>query len=124
MDELVLLCVLALLICNTAAGLASRLAGSLAFAATAVLGAVTQVTSLNGLNVLHDDYLHKRFFKIVPLIWFEVNTLSLSTRKNSVPFALGPSRGDQKFQFFNDALIFEPKCSAISHCVFPTLIIA
>ena len=45
---------LALLVGNTAAGLAGRLAGSLALAATAVLGAFTQIAGLDGLNVLHD----------------------------------------------------------------------
>ena len=51
-----------LLICNTAAGLASRLAGSLALAAAALLGALAEVAGLNGLDVLHDGYLHKKFF--------------------------------------------------------------
>ena len=45
---------LALLVGNTAAGLAGRLAGSLALAATAVLGALTQIAGLDGLNVLHN----------------------------------------------------------------------
>ncbi len=44
---------LALLICNTAAGLASRLAGSLALAASAVLCALAKVLSFNGLDVFH-----------------------------------------------------------------------
>ena len=44
---------LALLICNTAAGLASRLAGSLALAASAVLCAIAKVLSLNGSDVFH-----------------------------------------------------------------------
>ena len=50
---------LALLIGNTAAGLASRLAGSLALAASAVLCAVAKVTSLDGLDMLHDGNLRK-----------------------------------------------------------------
>ena len=45
---------LAGLIGNTAAGLAGRLAGSLALAAAAVLGALAKVTSLDGIDVLHD----------------------------------------------------------------------
>ena len=53
MDELVLLCVLALLICNTAAGLASRLAGSLALAASAVLCALAEVLGVQSLNMFH-----------------------------------------------------------------------
>ena len=44
---------LALLICNTAAGLASRLAGSLALAASAVLCAIAKVLGFNGLDVFH-----------------------------------------------------------------------
>ena len=51
---LFLLGVLALLISNTATGLASRLAGSLALAAATVLSALTQVTSLKSLNSFHD----------------------------------------------------------------------
>ena len=46
--------VFALLVSNTAAGLASGLAGSLAFAATAVLCAFAKVTSFNGLDMFHD----------------------------------------------------------------------
>jgi proteasome assembly chaperone (PAC2) family protein len=48
------LLVFAGLIGNTAAGLAGRLAGSLALAAAAVLGALAKVTSLDGIDVLHD----------------------------------------------------------------------
>ena len=46
--------VLALLVSDAAAGLASRLARGLAFAATAVLCAFAKVTSFNGLNMLHN----------------------------------------------------------------------
>ena len=53
-----LLLVLAGLVGNAAAGLASGLAGSLALAAAAVLGAVAQVTGLEGLDVFHSLYLH------------------------------------------------------------------
>jgi hypothetical protein len=49
---------LALLICNTAAGLASRLAGSLALAASAVLCAVAQISGFQSLNMFHDVILH------------------------------------------------------------------
>ena len=44
---------LALLICNTAAGLASGLAGGLALAAATILSAVAQVTGFNSLDVFH-----------------------------------------------------------------------
>ena len=44
---------LALLVCNAAAGLASRLAGGLALATTAILSTVAQVTSFNSLDVFH-----------------------------------------------------------------------
>ena len=43
----------ALLVGNAAAGLASGLAGSLAFAAAAVLGAFAQITRFDGLNMFH-----------------------------------------------------------------------
>jgi hypothetical protein len=51
---------LALLIGDTAAGLASRLAGSLALAAAAVLSALAQVAGLDGLDMFHDSNLHKK----------------------------------------------------------------
>jgi hypothetical protein len=44
---------LALLVSNTAAGLASRLARGLAFAASTVLCALAKVLSFNSLDVLH-----------------------------------------------------------------------
>ena len=48
--------VLALLVGNTAGGLASRLAGGLALTAAAVLYALCEVTGVDGLNSLHDVY--------------------------------------------------------------------
>ena len=51
---LALLGALALLVRDTAAGLASRLAGSLALAAATLLCALAQVAGLNGLDMLHD----------------------------------------------------------------------
>ena len=65
MDESILLLfgVFALLISNTAACLASRLAGSLAFAATAVLSAVAQIAGLDGLDMLHNKNLHIKMIK-------------------------------------------------------------
>ena len=50
---------LAGLISDTAAGLAGRLAGSLALTAATVLSAVAQVASFNGNDMLHGKYLHK-----------------------------------------------------------------
>ena len=52
---------LALLIGDTAAGLAGRLAGSLALAAATVLCALAQIAGLNGLDMLHDSNLHRNF---------------------------------------------------------------
>ena len=46
---------LAVLVCNTAGGLASGLAGSLALAASAGLNGLLQVTGLYGNNSLHDN---------------------------------------------------------------------
>ena len=46
--------VLALLVSDTAAGLASRLARGLALAATAVLCAFAKVASFNGLDMFHN----------------------------------------------------------------------
>ena len=56
--QLLALSVLALLIGDTAAGLASGLAGSLALAAAAVLRALAQIAGLNGLDMLHNSNLH------------------------------------------------------------------
>jgi len=58
MQLLSLLGVLALLVCNAAAGLASRLAGGLALTTAAVLGTVAQITSLDGLNMIHSFTFH------------------------------------------------------------------
>ena len=47
--------ILALLISYAAAGLASRLARGLAFAASAILCAVAKVSCFNGLNMFHSN---------------------------------------------------------------------
>ena len=57
MQLLALLGALALLVGDATAGLAGRLAGSLALAAAAVLRAVAQVAGFDGLNMSHCDYL-------------------------------------------------------------------
>ena len=49
--------VFALLVCNTAGGLASGLAGGLALAATTVVYALSEITGLDSLNSLHDNFL-------------------------------------------------------------------
>ena len=49
--------VLALLVGNAAAGLASRLAGGLALPTAAILSAGTQVPGLNGLDSFHNTVL-------------------------------------------------------------------
>ena len=54
MQLLAFLSALALLVCNTATGLAGRLTGSLAFAAATVLSAVAQIAGLDGLDMFHD----------------------------------------------------------------------
>ena len=58
MQLLALLGVLALLVCNAAACLASRLTRGLAFAATAVFSTVTKITSFDGLNMFHSFTFH------------------------------------------------------------------
>ena len=55
------LLILALLVSNAAAGLASRLAGGLALAAAAVLCAVAQIASFDGLDMFHRIILQKVF---------------------------------------------------------------
>ena len=51
--KLLLVLVLALLICNAARGLASRLARGLAFAAATVFNGFNNVLGFNGLNSVH-----------------------------------------------------------------------
>ena len=54
-----------LLICNTAAGLASRLAGSLALAASALFSAFTKVLCFDSLDVLHNLPPNKYYLMII-----------------------------------------------------------
>ena len=63
----------ALLVGDAAAGLASGLARGLALAATAVLCAVAKVAGFNGLNMLHDGYLHRIDIVIIALSAWKVN---------------------------------------------------
>ena len=58
MQLLALLGALALLVCNAAAGLASRLARGLALAAATVLSAVAQVAGLDSLDMFHSFTFH------------------------------------------------------------------
>ena len=52
----------ALLVCDTAAGLACGLAGSLAFAAAAVLCGLAKILGSESLDVLHEYVLQKFVF--------------------------------------------------------------
>ena len=67
--------VLALLVSDTAAGLASRLARGLAFAATAVLCAFAKVTSFDGLDMFHNRKPPNRKFTpyIISYFFAKVN---------------------------------------------------
>ena len=69
------LLVLALLVSDTAAGLACRLARGLALAATAILCAVAKVASFDGLNMLHNGIPpNKEFtFYIIAHFFAKVN---------------------------------------------------
>ena len=58
-QNLLLILIFALLVCNTAGCLASRLARCLAFAATAVLNALYEVTSSKCLDSLHGNSPYK-----------------------------------------------------------------
>ena len=64
MQLLALLGVLALLVCDAAAGLASGLAGGLALTTTTVLSAVAQVASLNSLDMFHNFTFHFEIYAI------------------------------------------------------------
>ena len=76
---------LALLVGNAAAGLAGGLAGGLAFAAATVLGAVTQVTGLDGLDVFHGFHL--------PYAVFYLYTLPYRQRCVNPIFLFSPGHG-------------------------------
>ena len=68
------LLILALLIRNAAAGLAGRLAGGLALAATAILGA--QITGLDGLDMLHDFTFYSKVPSSLPYHnWIELSII-------------------------------------------------
>ena len=64
--------VFALLVSDTTAGLASRLARSLAFAASTVFSAVAQIASFKGFDVL----LHKRTSQVKYNIYKHYNTIN------------------------------------------------
>ena len=57
-----LLLALALLVCNTARGLASRLARGLALATAAVFNGLRNILGFNGLNSAHDFTLRFPLF--------------------------------------------------------------
>ena len=76
MQLLALLSALALLVCNAAASLASRLAGGLALAATTVLSAVAQVTSFNSLDMFHIFTFH------VKILWDKFSTIYFSCQSD------------------------------------------
>ena len=77
---LFLVLALALLVGNAAAGLASRLAGSLALAAATLLCALAQVAGLNGLDMLHDGITSvKNATVIIAQNGFLVNTFGKKT---------------------------------------------
>ena len=77
---LALLGALALLVRDAAAGLASRLAGSLALAAATLLCALAQVAGLNGLDMLHDGITSvKNTVCIIAQIGHFVNTFAEKT---------------------------------------------
>ena len=69
MQLLAFLSALALLVCDTAAGLAGGLAGGLALAAATVLGAVAQIAGLNGLDMFHNFtfYINFKYFYFITM---------------------------------------------------------
>ena len=65
-----LILVLALLVGDAAAGLAGRLAGGLALAAAAVLGALAQIAGLDGLDMLHGKIPPSSFILFIECTMF------------------------------------------------------
>ena len=82
---------LALLVGNAAAGLAGRLAGSLAFAAAAVLGAFAQVTGFQSLDMLHNSLTSSRVYFCAGIVIYSTRggksqlLFSGKTKVNTVP---------------------------------------
>ena len=66
----------ALLICNTAAGLASGLAGSLALAASAVLNGSLEITGIDSTNSLHCKIPPFRYNLIHHIVYMIFDDLS------------------------------------------------
>ena len=79
---------LALLISNTAAGLASRLARGLALAASTVLCALAKVLRLNSLDMLHNFSLQNKYFnkEIISQLLTVVKTTFEKKRRISLFF--------------------------------------
>ena len=78
--------VFALLIGDAAAGLARGLAGSLAFAAAALLGALAQIAGrqcLNMRHIIHPPFTYSAHYDNVPY-W------RLDVKKKSSPFRASP----------------------------------
>ncbi len=67
---------LALLVCNTTAGLASGLAGGLALATAAIFCTLTQVAGFDRLNVFHKFTFHLLFFS--SLLYHKQKNLSIT----------------------------------------------
>ena len=93
-----LILVLALLVGDAAAGLASRLAGGLAFAAAAVLGALAQIAGLDGLNMLHGRFL----LMIILFIKFTMGRKKCQSRfLRDEGIIAGKSFGERRIRIFS-----------------------
>ena len=69
--KLLVFLLFALLVCNTTAGFASRLARGLALATAALFSAGAKIRCFNRLDVFHFGYLH-RIFNMPILSYFSV----------------------------------------------------
>ncbi len=74
-----LLCVFALLVCNTAAGLASGLTRSLAFAAATLLSAFAKILCNEGFDTLHYSAILR--FELILIDYITKESISQSNCK-------------------------------------------
>ena len=100
-----------LLVSNTAAGLASGLAGSLAFAAAAVLSAFAQITGFDGLNMFHgvtSIKVFRMYFLMLPHDWHKVNIGGRKSGKFLNTFVSQRQYGHNPLLLFPPAHLCQP----------------
>ena len=83
MKTKLLVLILALLICNAARGLASRLAGGLALATATVLNGLCNILSFDSIDSLHYSNPPSKVYRLTLLLYHNTKILSIA---NSILF--------------------------------------